>query len=53
MIDKDEILNTFHWHRWVASQKGSVTIDAEDIELYWVLINSLIRENERLKGERK
>lgn len=46
-MDKDEILNTFHWHRWVASQKGSVTISTEDMELYWLLINKLIKANEQ------
>ena len=51
-MDRDEILNTFHWHRWVATQKGSVTIDVEDMDLYCRLINELIRENERLRASR-
>lgn len=41
-MDREEIMNTFHWHRWVASRKGSVTISAEDMDLYCVLINKLI-----------
>lgn len=52
-MDRQETLNTFHWHRWVASQKGSVTISAEDMDSYCVLINNLIRENERLSKEVK
>lgn len=51
-MDRQETLNTFHWHRWVASRKGSVTISAEDMDLYCVLINNLISENEKLKAQR-
>lgn len=49
-MDKDEILNTFHWHRWVATQKGSVTISSEDMDLYCVLINALIKEQADLSA---
>ena len=49
-IDVDELLNRLYWHKWVASQKGSVTIGTDDMDLYCVFINKLIKENKKLKN---
>ena len=50
-MDREESLEKFHWHRWVASNKGAVTISKEDMEEYYMLIKGLLDENKKLLHE--
>lgn len=49
-MDREEVLQKFHWHRWGASKMGSITISKEDMEEYYMLITDFIAENKKLRA---